>query len=252
MRWRLFPEMTQMLVTRPEPDAASTAERLRALDLVPVLCPLMECAVLPTSLPDSAGFAALAATSANALRALEERGAIARFRDVPVYAVGERTAAEAKRLGFARVVSAGGSLGELAALLAHALLPGPVFYPVARHQSGDLGRSLAPFGVMVVAARVYEMRPRESLPEFIIEALEARTIGAALFYSRRTAEIFVALAKGRLSGNARAALGVLCLSEAVAEPLLAGRFPRAALADYPSEDAMMALVLSFARAQGTP
>ena len=42
---------------------------------------------------------------------------------------------------------------------------------------------------------------------------------------------------------------MLCLSEAVAEPLLAAHFVRVGLADHPSEEAMMALALSFARDQ---
>ena len=42
---------------------------------------------------------------------------------------------------------------------------------------------------------------------------------------------------------------MLCLSEAVAEPLIAAHFVRVSLADHPSEEAMMALALSFARDQ---
>ena len=49
--------------------------------------------------------------------------------------------------------------------------------------------------------------------------------------------------------KAKAKLGMLCLSESVAAPLIAAHFVRVALADHPSEDAMMGLALSFARAQ---
>jgi uroporphyrinogen-III synthase len=239
----------RMLVTRPEPDATETAARLRALDLEPVLCPLLEFAPLPTGLPDSKGFAAMALTSTNALRALDARGALPTYAGLTTYTVGDRTAERARDYGIADVRSAGGTLADLAELLAHAGLGGPVFYPAGRDQAGDLPKSLAPYGVMVIAAQVYAMNPIAALPLPVRDGLVSGEIGAALFYSRRTAETFVKLAAGGLGREAQTRLGVLCLGEAVAEPLVDAHFVRVALADYPSEEAMMALALSFARDQ---
>lgn len=239
----------RMLVTRPEPDARETAARLQALEIEPVACPLLEFEPLPTSLPEARGFAALALTSANALRALEARGALAKFTGIRTYTVGERTAAYARAAGFTDVTSAGGALADLAELLAHAKLTGPVFYPAARDPSGDLAKSLAPYGVMVITTQVYAMNAVQSLPLGIREDLVAGEIGAALFYSRRTAETFVKLAGEGLGRSVRTRLGVLCLSETVAEPLVDAHFVRVGLADYPSEEAMMGLALSFARDQ---
>ena len=238
----------RMLVTRAEPDAAETAARLDALGITPVIAPLLERATLHTSLPDGQGFAALALTSSNALRALEERGALDRFRALPVFAVGDRTAEAARAAGFSRVTSGGGTLAHLVEEIAAAGLTGPVFYPTARHQSGDLAQELAPFGIMVVAAKVYEMRAASHLGADILAGLEDGTIGAALLYSKRTSEVFADLARA-LPAPIRARLGLLCLSEQVAAPLMEAHFTRIALADYPSEEAMMTLALSFARAQ---
>jgi uroporphyrinogen-III synthase len=236
-----------MLVTRPEPEATDTAARLAALDIETTVCPLMTFEELTPSLPEANGFAAMALTSANALRALDQRGALDGFRGIATYAVGDRTAAEARAHGIIDVKSAGGSLADLAEMLAHAGLKGPVFYPVAREQSGDLAKSLAPYGVMVITAQVYAMNPVESLPLGIRDDLVEGSIGAALFYSRRTAETFVRLAGEGIGRAVRTRLGVLCLSEAVAEPLVDAHFVRVGLADYPSEEAMMGLALSFAR-----
>jgi uroporphyrinogen-III synthase len=241
--------MATMLVTRPEPDAEDTGARLRALDIAAVTAPMLLRVTLPTSLPDPRGFAALALTSANALRSLAERDAITPYRALKVFAVGERTALAARDHGFAEIVPAGGTLAHLVETIAHAGLAGPVFYPAASRQSGDLAKSLAPFGVMVVTARIYEMRPPAALPGELLADLERNRFAAALFYSRRTAESFATLVGGHLDRRARARLGVLCLTEQVAEPLIAAHFVRVALADQPSEDAMMALALSFAREQ---
>jgi uroporphyrinogen-III synthase len=238
-----------MLVTRPEPDASDTAARLAALDIEAALFPLLSHETLPTSLPDPAGFAGVALTSGNALRALDERGALGDFAGLPAFTVGDRTAAMARDMGFAQVRSAGGALSDLVDLLAHAGLEGPVFYPTGRDQSGDLAKSLAPYGVMTIAAQVYAMNAATELPAQILGELEDGSIDAALFYSRRTAETFAKLCGDRLSRLARLELGMLCLSETIAEPLVDAHFVRVGLADYPSEEAMMALALSFARDQ---
>jgi uroporphyrinogen-III synthase len=241
--------MVRMLVTRPAPDAGDTAARLEALDIEATVCPLLTFETLPTSLPEATGFAALALTSANALRALDQRGELDGYRGLRTFAVGERTAAAARDAGFTEVEVAGGSLADLAEKLAHAGLTGPVFYPAARDQSGDLAKSLAPYGVMVITAQVYGMNAVDSLPLDVRDALVGGEIDAALFYSRRTAETFVKVAGEGLGRSVKTRLGMLCLSEGVAEPLIGAHFVRVGLADYPSEEAMMGLALSFARDQ---
>lgn len=238
-----------MLVTRPEPDAAETAARLAALDIEAALCPLLTHETLGTSLPDAQGFAALAITSANALRALDERGVLGSYLGLKAFTVGDRTAALAREMGFSSVQSAGGSMGDLAELLAHSRLTGPILYPVGKDQSGDLAKSLAPYGVMVIAAQIYAMNPIAALPAQIMGELQDGSIDAVLFYSRRTAETFVRLTADAMTREMRTQLGALCLSEAIAEPLLSAHFVRVGLADYPSEEAMMGLALSFARDQ---
>jgi uroporphyrinogen-III synthase len=239
----------RMLVTRPEPEAADTAARLRALAIEPTICPLLTFEALGPSLPDARGFAAIALTSANAVRALEQRGALQGYLGLKVYAVGERTADHARAAGFRDVTSARGTLAALADQLAHASLQGPVFYPTAREPAGDLAKSLAPYGVMVITAHVYAMHAAAGLPLGVRDDLVEGGIGAALFYSRRTAETFVRLAGDGLGRAVRTRIGMLCLSEQVAEPLIDAHFVRIGLADHPSEEAMMGLALSFARDQ---
>jgi uroporphyrinogen-III synthase len=236
-----------MLVTRPEPEAAETAARLAALDIEASLFPVLSHETLSTSLPDPAGFAGVALTSGNALRALDERGALGEFTSLPAFTVGDRTAALAREMGFTQVQSAGGALSDLVDLLAHAGVKGPIFYPTGRDQSGDLAKSLAPFGVMTIATQIYAMNAATELPEQIRGELEDGSIDAVLFYSRRSAETFATLCHDKLSRLSRLELGMLCLSENIAEPLVDAHFVRISLADYPSEEAMMALALSFAR-----
>ena len=238
--------MLRMLVTRREPDPSETAGKLSALGIEPVVEPLLRFEVLPTSLPDPAGFAALILTSTNALRALQERGRMAEFRQLKAFAVGDRTAAAAKAAGFAQVSSAHGNLEDLVELIAHAGLSGPVFYPAARERAGNLGKALAAHGIMVITTEIYGMAPVPALSATTRDVLEAGQLDAGIFYSRRTAETFIALTEGM---SRRADLRLLCLSEAVAAPLVKAHLSRVSLAEHPSEEAMLSLALSFARDQ---
>lgn len=238
-----------MLVTRPEPDVGDTVGRLAAMEIEALACPLLRFEALPTSLPEATGFAAMALTSSNALRALAARGGIEAYRHLKVFTVGDRTAERARAYGFTDVSSADGAFADLVALIAHSGVGGPVFYPAGRDLSGDLARSLASCGIMVITSPVYAMHAVDALPEGVAEQLADGRIGAALFYSRRTAETFAALAGDLLDRAARRRIGMLCMSEAVAAPLVDAHFVRIGLADHPSEEAMMGLALAFARDQ---
>jgi uroporphyrinogen-III synthase len=239
--------MMRMLVTRPEPDAQATLERLLALDIDAMAAPLLTRENLDTHLPGPEGFAAMALSSTNALRALAERDALGPFLDKPVFAVGDRTAHEARMLGFTQVVASAGTLESLVTAIALARLEGPVFYPCGKHLSTDLAHALAPQGLMVATVPVYQMVAATALPVGVFD-----DVGAVLLYSRRTAEIFCALASEVIPLEHRRELALLCLSENVAAPLIEQHFNRVHLADHPSEEAMMALALAFSREQIAP
>jgi uroporphyrinogen-III synthase len=239
----------KMLVTRPEPDAQATQDRLAALGIASEVAPLLTRHVLDFNLPALSGFAALAITSTNALRALEEKGLLAALSHLPVYAVGDRTAHEARSLGFTDVVSAGGTFERLSTMLALARLDGPVLYPAGKHLSGDLAHALAAHGIMVVTATVYDMVAEADFPEDVLARIKAGEFAAALIYSRRTAEIFASVLNVRLDAAQKRDLALFCLSENVAQPLIESHFTRVHLADRPDEEAMMSLALAFAREQ---
>ena len=110
----------------------------------------------------------------------------------------------------------------------------------------SLAAALAAHGIMVITTELYAMAASETLSNPARLGLETGAIDAVLLYSRRTAEAFVALTKD-VAGVA--GLSFLCLSEAVAAPLVKAHFVRMSLAEHPSEEAMLALALSFARSQ---
>jgi uroporphyrinogen-III synthase len=90
--------MRRLVILRPEPGASATAARTRAMGLEPVAMPLFEVEPVDWEAPDAGSFDALLLTSANAVRHGGE--GLQRFRQLPVYAVGEATAAAAREAGF--------------------------------------------------------------------------------------------------------------------------------------------------------
>jgi uroporphyrinogen-III synthase len=110
-----------------------------------------------------------------------------------------------------------------------------------RHHKEEPAASLRAAGFTVLQWEVYEAKAAAQLPEAAIEALRTGQIGAALHYSRRSADLVVRLAEeAGLASNLRA-VPHLCLSADVAAPLMA--IGSAALvAGDPSEDALLRLL----------
>ena len=96
-----------VLVTRPHEQAAGTARLLERMGHAVLLDPVLEVRPLPFTPPQVEAVAALAVTSINAVPAL------ARSRpDLPVFAVGEATAAAARAAGRSDVAGGGGVTGR--------------------------------------------------------------------------------------------------------------------------------------------
>ena len=105
--------MRPLAVLRPEPGATATCEAARQMGLHPIAIPLFEIEPVTWTAPDPAGFDALLLTSANALRnGGRELGGL---RGLPVYAVGEATASEARARGFSLSAVGTGGVDELLA-----------------------------------------------------------------------------------------------------------------------------------------
>jgi uroporphyrinogen-III synthase len=242
--------MTTILVTRPQPDLAVTSAKLLALGIDPLAAPLLRRTVLATELPPAEGFAAMAVSSANALRAMQARDALNGFRALPLFAVGDGTAAEAEMLGFAEIVNAAGDFHDLVAAIAERRPAGPVFYPAGTKRSGDLVAALVPHGVDVAMVEVYDMTAPAALEPDMLQRIAAEADGV-LIYSRRTAEAFRSLVAGHLDAAARRRISVLAISAKSAEPLAEAGFAATLVAGRPDDEAMMSLALAFARGQNT-
>src|SRR5579863_6404906 len=186
--------LLRALVTRPRAAAVELAEALAARGIVAIIEPLLDIRYRSAPAPDLAGVQAILCTSANGVRALAR---LADERAVPLFAVGEASAARARDEGFVRVESAGGTVGDLARLARERLCPaaGRLLHVAGSVVAGDLAGELRGHGFAVDRAVLYEARPAPDLSAACVQALAAGSVDFVLFFSPRTAAIFARLAE---------------------------------------------------------
>ena len=208
----------RVVVTRPQADAERTAAALRARGHDVLVTPLMR--VEPIAVDLDGQWSALAITSANAPNAIARNPARDTLVNLPLLAVGRRSAEAARQAGFTDVTSADGDVRELVRLIeaSRRKSEGPVLYLAGEDRASDLVNELLERG-MAVEMRVVYRAVTMPLPESLIDALKAGEVDAVLHFSRRSAENYVAGAKSAgVVGRALAGRH-LCLSAQVAEPL---------------------------------
>ncbi|KQP65921.1 uroporphyrinogen-III synthase [Methylobacterium sp. Leaf112] len=228
-------------VARPEPGATRTGQRLRALGHVPLVAPVLAIRPTGTVLPDGA-FAGLLLTSTNAVAALTAADR-ARFATLPVFAVGARTAALARRAGLGAVREAGGDAAALSALVRATLPAGSALLHVAGAEGkSEPAASLRAAGYAVTAAIAYAAVAEATLPPAVAAALAAHpaALDAVLHYSRRSAETAQLLARRADRSGAFGALKHYCLSSDVAAALAAAGLDAHFVAARPDEESLLA------------
>ena len=235
----------RILITRPRDDARQPADLLAAQGYEILIEPMLSIHLAARGDLDLEQVQALLLTSANGARAL---AANTTARAIPVYAVGEATARQARSLGFTKVVSAAGDLGSLASLVARDLVPGdgPLVHIAGSHVAGDLAAELAPRKFTIRREILYEAREAQQLGDACRAALKAGTIDAVLLYSPRTARIFADLVAAAGVGQACRNIVALCLSAAVAEAAGSLTWRRIAVAARPEQAALLKLIADLA------
>jgi uroporphyrinogen-III synthase len=233
----------RVLVTRPQADAAQTAARLAELGHEAIVEPLLILEPKEIDRTPAGLFAALAATSANAMRVAARMKALDPLRDLPLHAVGTHTADAAREARFKTVIDAKGDADTLAEnIVRHVQSPGRVLHLAGEARAKELGPLLAARGIEVDVLELYRMRRAEKL-DASAALFGANRIDVVLHFSPQSAATFVALVeRGGLADRARRPRH-LCLSQTVAAELMAIGIS-AEVAAEPNEAALLALLYS--------
>ncbi|MDB5492920.1 MAG: hemD [Phenylobacterium sp.] len=221
-------------ITRTQPGADSTAERVRAMGHEAIIAPLLAVHRVDNVEINLRGVAALAFTSANGVRAFAEQCG---ERELRVFAVGAATAQAARAVGFKTVLSADGDVEALAEGIAarRSQMHGAVLHPGAVEPAGDLAGALEKHGVEARRAILYETGPvklSDAEAEILVRA------DAALLHSPRAAKVLAGVLKAHPAPQLRA----LGLSKAVMRPLARTRLAAKAFPPFPLEAALLNLI----------
>jgi|EndMetStandDraft_4_1072995.scaffolds.fasta_scaffold54589_2 uroporphyrinogen-III synthase len=240
----------RVLIIRPELQARQTAEKLAELGHDPVIFPLFH----PTH--DSAlcldalksHYAALAVTSGEAIRCLEQLGpALEPFLDKPLFTVGKATARLAKRTGFTNVIAANGNGHDLAGVVAgynaaSANATMPILYLAGVKRAGIFERSLRDNDLDCVTAEIYDMERVPYTTEQLQLHLVKKPVDAVFFYSREHAKAFFELEVFRQSKEALRKTLFFCLSRNIADVVPEELKNSAVVSLNPDEDELIDLL----------
>lgn len=172
----------RLLVLRPQPGATATAQALRAAGHDPLVTPLFAIEPVAWTPADAEAYDALLVGSANVFR--QGGPALADLKNLPVYAVGGKTARMASDLGFK--VRGQGS-GGLAAVLPMLVDDGHLHVlRLAGEDHVDL-----PATRLAIDTRIVYRSRALPMPDALRDALTQPAI--ALLHSARAAQHFAAL-----------------------------------------------------------
>ncbi|MEY9180742.1 uroporphyrinogen-III synthase [Bradyrhizobium sp. USDA 326] len=233
-----------ILVTRPHPDNEATAENLRARGHAVLLAPALRFEPVAFHDESEATYGAVLVTSANAIRAIAPQLPELGLLKLPLFAVGEHTAAAAREAGFAEVIVAGGDAASLRDKVVQSARDkvlkkkSTLLYLAGADLSRDLGGELGAEGFRVVSQTTYRMAPVNHLPREVCEGFAAHGVEAVLHYSRRSARAFLDAARDEGVEISALAIPHCCLSEAVASVLREAGASQVLVAAAPNESAL--------------
>src|ERR1700744_1477136 len=242
-----------VLVTRPDQDNEATAASLRARGFDVLQAPMLRFEQLTWQDDSDARYGAVIVTSANALRGVEKHPAGQRLLKLPLFAVGEHTAAAAKEAGFDKVTSANGgavALREavLAAVKAKQLKKAsPLLYLAGADLARDLAGDLGERGFTVVTQTTYRMIPVTNFPRNVSDGFAANGIQAVLHYSRRSARAFLEAARAAGVEISALAVAQCCISDAVASVVRDAGATQVLTARSPDESALLDVLIRALR-----
>jgi uroporphyrinogen-III synthase len=183
-----------------------------------IVRPLFETHAVEWSAPDAAMFDSVLMTSANA--ALHGGSGLAKYLNLPLYAVGDATAEAAKRVGFRNIISGNDDVTTIIGKMAedqrnHAL------HLAGRDRTAFESTS---FGVETVTVYVSEIVSAPAIPDDVV----------ALVHSARAARRFAAVTMQKSS------IALIAISSAAANAAGSG-WQSVEIAGQPQDAAMLAL-----------
>lgn len=246
----------RVLVTRAEPAASKTAEKLHKLGHEPVLFPMSRVTCVCGKWMDQDDtYCGFIFTSANAITCLSDSDISDMKRSqAPVFTVGQTTQKAALNAGLQRVVCAHGNGAQLAELIissvqAQQLSPTqqrPLLYLTTQDRTKTLEQALSEAQIFVKPEIIYQVTSDFSQSDFerLGQATDpAQRIDMVMFYSAKAVQRFfksLTLSGKELFTSARYG----CLSSHIASHIPEPYADRTCVAIAPEEHHLLAIIRS--------
>ena len=226
-----------VIITRAQPGADQTAERVRALGHTTIVSPALDLFARDEPLPDLAMMAGLVFTSANGVRFFAQASEV---RDLPAWCVGPATAAEALREGFSPVHESSGNAQDLAHYIAHHWSGGdkPLLHIANAAAKGELRTALETEGFAVAFLPLYEARRADVLSPEALAAITSGQRAVVLGHSAKGMEAFASLAAPLDLSETE----FVVISKNAASPLETIATAGVHIVDHPDEDHLISVL----------
>ncbi|UTW55302.1 uroporphyrinogen-III synthase [Kordiimonas sp. SCSIO 12610] len=187
--------MTSVLLTRPEHLAQTSITKLEKLGYKALNCPLVE--IVPVRIKAPISAQNIIVTSQNGV----DHGLIhIKNYELPIFAVGEKTAERAKELGFKNIFTGKGNGEDLANQIIEVTKkssrPGSFVHLCGSEIAFDISQALNQAKLEASIVNVYKTIAHSNFPSAIENALKNNEIETVLFYSVQTATIFEKIING--------------------------------------------------------
>lgn len=232
------------LLTRPQPDAESTAAKLSRLGIDSFIEPLLEISFNHIShLPNN--ITAIIVTSGNALAALDKNNLVP--KDFPIITVGINSAEKALSYGFSNIKHASGDAVSLCAFIKEQYQPeeNNFLYLHGDIITADISAILQSSGFKCSSLEIYKANAKNNLSEKCLKLFEAGEFSLIPIYSQRTGQILAALLQKYGFTDKMTKTLLFCISEKVAKPLENIKFAEIIIAKKPDGDSLIEAIKDY-------
>jgi len=238
--------MPNVLITRPKEYAFPLAERLRGCGYEVFVEPLLTIKPVFNDLPNLQEMDAVLLTSRSALIGLRN-SEVSRNDDFlssllrsPCYCIGEKTAEDAKRLGFP----------DVKIFDASALAGKSVLHICGEDVSDSVRQEIGNAGLNITEWQVYKAEAANNLSEALTYGMKTGGIDAVLIFSPRSARIFRSLIEKNGLSACCAGLYAIGISKAAVSVIGDMGFSKAVSAENATEDSVISCLQRIFPLQG--
>lgn len=238
-----------ILVTRPQPGASVTGEKLVKAGFNVVVQPFTEMVAKPAP-RDLSGLhtiTAIIVTSANALRYLSDEIRVA-LSSVRMLTVGDATREEAQRQGFDNVISADGNARDLADLIRQEMtLDDKILYLCGAVRTPDIEAELNRLKLPFIVHETYETIKISQLTDILNVAFSESEIDGVCFYSSVSAQLYAEYFEAADSPSKLLNINCFCISDRAKSCLPEALKNLSFVSEKPRDDTMIDLLVKHYR-----